>query len=91
MYKVVHATGYKRGLRRIIKRGKDITKLEKAIDILASGEKLPPEYLDHPLKGEYTGYRECHIEDDWLLVYKKDNGLLILLLSRTGTHQDLFN
>ena len=51
------------------------------------------EYRDHPLKGDYKGYRECHVggEFDWLLIYKIDKGLLTLLLSRTGTHQDLFD
>jgi len=91
MYKVVRANSYKRDFRLAVKQGKDITELERAIDILAGGGKLPAEYRDHPLKGKYIGYRECHIEDDWLLIYKKDNGLLILLLSRTGSHQELFD
>jgi mRNA interferase YafQ len=65
--------------------------IQETIDRLANGENLPPEYHDHPLKGKYIGYRECHIEDNWLLVYKQDKGMLILLLTRTGTHQDLFN
>jgi len=91
MYDRIYSSRFKRDLRRVSKQGKDLSLLENAIDILSSGEKLPAEYLDHPLKGEYIGYRECHIEDDWLLIYKKDNGLLILLLSRTGTHQDLFD
>jgi len=61
--------------------------LEDVIDLLAGGGILPAEYRDHPLKGNYKGYRECHIKDDWLLVYKRDKGILVLLLSRTGTHQ----
>jgi len=91
MYDRIYSARFKRDLRRVNKQGKDLSLLEEAIDILSNGEKLPAEYRDHPLKGKYVGYRECHIEDDWLLIYKKDNGLLILLLSRTGSHQELFD
>ena len=58
------------------KRGKNMKKLEETIRILSSGEILPERYLDHPLSGNYKGYRECHIEPDWLLVYKIDNNTL---------------
>ena len=64
--------------------------LDKAVAILASGAPLPKEYDDHPLSGNYAGYRECHIAPDWLLVYQKNDRTLILLLTRTGTHSDLF-
>lgn len=72
------------------KRGKNMKKLEETIRILSSGEILPERYLDHLLSGNYKGYRECHIEPDWLLVYKIDNNTLTLVLSITGTHSDLF-
>ncbi len=90
MYERAYSARFKRDLRRAAKRGKDLSLIEEAIDLLAIGKQLPIEYNDHPLKGGYKGFPECHIEPDWLLVYKIDKGLLVLLLSRTGTHQDLF-
>ena len=80
----------KRDVKRIKKRGKDISKLIYVLNLLASGKPLPEKYHDHPLKGEMTGFRECHIESDWLLVYKIIKDKLILLASGTGTHSDLF-
>ena len=67
-----------------------IEKLEKIIDILANGEMLSEKYRDHELNGNYSGCRECHIEPDWLLIYEIHNDKLILILTRTGTHSDLF-
>jgi mRNA interferase YafQ len=90
MYRIVRSSKYKRDYRLAVRQGKDIRKLEKVIDLLAAGRTLPAEYSDHPLKGGYKGFRECHITPDWLLVYKIDRGILVLLLSRTGTHQDVF-
>ncbi len=71
-----------------VKRGKDGNKLKAVITLLASGGALPPEYLDHPLKGNFKGCRDCHIEPDWLLIYRRDDDTLYL--ERTGTHTDLF-
>jgi mRNA interferase YafQ len=71
------------------RRGKDITKLEKVVDMLASGKTLPEKYRDHKLTGNWVGYRDCHIEPDWVLIYKIENDILILTLSRTGSHSDL--
>ena len=91
MYRIVRSNQYKRDYRLAIRQGKDIQHLEDVIDLLAEGKTLPPEYNDHPLKGTYKGYRECHIAPDWLLVYRIEKGVLVLLLSRTGTHSELFN
>ncbi len=91
MFKIVRTSQYKRDFRLAIRQGKDIQRLERIIDMLAEGAPLPAEYNDHSLKGIYKGFRECHIAPDWLLVYKIDKGVLVLLLSRTGTHQDLFD
>ena len=76
-----------------MKQGKDISKMEEVIEILASGEKLDKKYKDHNLSDNkyYKGCRECHIEADWLLVYKIINDELILYLVETGSHSDLFN
>ena len=67
-----------------------MTKLGDAVRILADGEMLPREYLDHELQGKYKGYRECHIEPDWLLLYKITESVLVLSLVRTGSHSRLF-
>ena len=64
--------------------------LEEVIEILANGETLPEKYNDHNLTGDYSDCRECHITPDWLLIYKISNDELILYLTRTGTHSDLF-
>lgn len=80
----------KHDLKRIRKRGYKIQKLEDAINMLANGKTLPSKYKDHALIGDYAGHRECHIEPDWLLIYKIEDNILILTLTRTGTHSDLF-
>lgn len=62
----------------------------EVIEILANGGKLDAKYRDHDLSGNYKGTRECHIEPDWLLIYEIKEDILVLMLSRTGTHSDLF-
>lgn len=69
------------------KRGKDISKLETVLDILLSGEELPDKYKDHQLKGGMQGFRECHIEPDWLLIYRKEEKELILYVAASGRTQ----
>jgi mRNA interferase YafQ len=70
------------------KRGKDLAKLKFVINELVNNKVLPTKYKDHKLTGNYIGFKECHIEPDWLLVYKIANNILYLV--RTGTHADLF-
>jgi mRNA interferase YafQ len=70
------------------KRGKDMAKLRELIELLAAGSPLPARYKDHSLGGEWRHFRDCHIEPDWLLIYKIDGDDLYLV--RTGTHSDLF-
>jgi len=91
-YSPDYSTRFRRNRRLLIKRGYDMSKLETTIDLLLKGDIMPLEYRDHPLKGNFTGYRECHVggEGDWLLIYKKQNDKLILVLTATGTHADLF-
>lgn len=89
-YEIQRTSQFKKDYKMAVKRGCDINKLQKVVMILASGEPLPEEYRDHPLRGNYSGYRECHIEPDWLLVYKITENVLVLTLYRTGTHSDLF-
>lgn len=89
-YTVKPTTRFQRDLKKIQKRGYDISLLTDIIKKLADGEKLPAKNRDHALSGDYADCRECHITPDWLLVYEIDDGNLILYLTRTGTHSDLF-
>ena len=90
MYSVRPTTKFQKDLKRIAKRGYDISSLTEVIKKLANGERLPEKNKDHALSGDYSGYRECHITPDWLLIYEIENDELILYLTRTGTHSDLF-
>ena len=91
MLSIKYTNKMKRDVKRITKRGKDISKLVVVLDLLINGGQMPEKYQDHPLKGEMQEYRECHIESDWLLIYKIIDDELILLASGTGTHSDLFD
>jgi mRNA interferase YafQ len=79
---------FKRDVKLAVKRAKDLRKLKALIELLINGEPLPATYLDHPLKGDWHGFRDAHIEPDWLLIYKitKDS----VRFERTGRHTDLF-
>lgn len=89
-YEIIMSTSFKKDYKSIIKRGYDKKLLQDIINQLANGEELPPRNKDHFLKGNYNGFKECHILPDWLLIYKIDEDKLILALTRTGTHSDLF-
>ncbi len=79
---------FKRDVKRIKQRGKDLDKLKRVLETLVRGEKLAPKYRDHVLVGQYKGTRECHIEPDWLLIYELAEDEIVLI--RTGSHSDLF-
>lgn len=83
-------TQFKRDIKRAKKRHFNIELLKEVIDTLRAGQPLGAKYRDHALTGEYAGYRECHIQPNWLLVYKIVEDRLILVLARTGTHSDVF-
>ncbi|MGM9937698.1 MAG: type II toxin-antitoxin system YafQ family toxin [Candidatus Ornithomonoglobus sp.] len=89
-YEIQRTSQFKKDFKLALKRNCDIEKLQNVIAILANGEALPASCYDHPLKGDYNGYRECHVEPDWLLVYKITESVLLLTLYRTGSHSDLF-
>ncbi|MCM1102877.1 MAG: type II toxin-antitoxin system YafQ family toxin [Clostridium sp.] len=89
-YTIRPTTRFQKDLKRVQKRGYDITLITAIIKKLANGEQLPQKNCDHNLSGNYSGCRECHIAPDWLLIYEIDNGELILYLTRTGSHSDLF-
>ena len=90
MYEIKTTTKFEKDLKLIKKRGYDLKLLKEVIEILSKGEELSSKYKDHYLQGDYSGFKEYHIKPDWLLVYKIDNNVLVLTLSRTGTHSDLF-
>ena len=89
-YEIEITSKFKRDYKQLKKRNYDMTLLKEAIDIIAKGECLPERFSDHALNGNYVGYRECHIEPDWLLIYRTEKKTLVLVLTRTGTHSDLF-
>ena len=90
MYEIVPSNRFRKDLKTAIRRGRNVDLLEKVVNRLAAGEPLDEVHRDHPLIGDYAGFRECHIQPDWLLVYRIREEELLLLLVRTGTHSDLF-
>ena len=90
VYQIEYTSRFKKEYKLAKKRGRDINLLRAVIEILAKGEPLPEKHKDHPLVSNWSGYRECHIQSDWLLIYKYKDDELILSLTATGTHSDLF-
>ena len=90
MYEVKPTSRFKKDLRTIAGSGHDISPITRVVELLAAGVPLPERYRDHDLNGNWLGHRECHIAPDWLLIYKKHEDILVLTLTRTGTHSDLF-
>lgn len=90
MYNIRPSSRFQKDLKRMKKRGFHIPLLTEVIKMLAAGEALPEKYKDHWLSGNFAGCRECYITPDWLLIYEICNDDLILYLTRTGTHSDLF-
>ena len=89
MRSVRRDTQFKKDVKRLIRRGKDMDKLKRIIHSLVNAEKLSARSKDHSLKGTLKDCRECHIEGDWLLVYRIEGSELCLI--RTGSHSDLFD
>lgn len=90
-YGIRKTARYRKSLKKMLKRGKNIKKISAVVRMLAMGETLPPKYRDHALSGDLDGLRDCHIENDWVLLYfYTSTGELVLTLSDTGPHSDLF-
>ena len=89
-YGIVLTSMFKKDLKTAKKRGYDLSLLQSVVDTLAMGQPLAEKHKDHSLVGNYNGCRECHITPDWLLIYEISQNELILYLTRTGTHSDLF-
>lgn len=89
-YTIKPTTQFKKDYKLAIKRGLKIRLLEDVIAALAMGEPLQDKNKDHALSGDWVGHRECHILPDWLLIYRIEANVLVLTLTRTGSHSDLF-
>lgn len=90
-YTVAHTAQFKKDYKRAVKRGLDVARLKETVTLLAQGEPLADKFRDHGLTGRWAAFRECHIQPDWLLIYRLEEGLLVLTLARTGSHADLFD
>jgi len=90
-FKVRTTNLFEKNLRLLNKRHYDMSLLTKVIKILANGDKIPAKYKNHSLTGNWKNFQELHIKPDWLLIYKYENDVLVLTLSATGTHSDLFS
>lgn len=87
----IQSKQYKKSLKKVLRGGKiKITEIDEVVDLLCKENILPVKYQDHALQGRFEGFRECHIRPDLLLIYKKENELLILLLVNIGSHSELF-
>ncbi len=89
-YEIDITNQFKKDLKLARKQGKNEDRLWEVVEMLANDEELDPKYKDHNLTGDYAGYRECHVLPDWLLVYRKEAKILVLLLYRLGSHSELF-
>ncbi|SUN78845.1 addiction module toxin [Streptococcus macacae NCTC 11558] len=90
--RIERTSEFKRDYKRLLKKHRDVSKLRNVLELIISGETetLYRRYKNHFLKGQYKGYQECHIEADWLLIYKVEQKRLVLVLTRTGSHDELF-
>lgn len=88
-YTAVQSARFRQDLKRLRKRQCNMSLLDEVVTLLQTGEPLPEKNRDHALSGDFAGHRECHVAPDWLLIYKIQDNILILTLTRTGTHSDL--
>lgn len=91
MYEIRFTAAYKKSYKLMKKRGLDLDLLDNIVDTLRQGKPLDKKHRDHALTGKFSGFRECHVQPDWLLVYLIENDVLTLTLVDTGSHADLFN
>lgn len=88
-YQIERTAVFRKDLKKAKKRGLDLSLLDEVVTTIQNGEELPEKNKDHALTGNWIGHRECHIQPDWLLIYRIIDNTLILSLVRTGTHSDL--
>ena len=89
-YRIVYTKKFEKDIKNLKKQNKDLTELFDVVNSIAKGETLDKKYKDHKLVGNFNNYRECHIENDFLLVYKIEKDKLVLILYRAGTHSEIF-
>lgn len=89
MRNIFQTSQFRKDFKKLKKRGKDIEKLKSVVKVISAGEPLEERHHDHPLSGKWTGSRDCHVEPDWILIYRVDGDCLYL--ERTGGHSDLFS
>ena len=90
MYDISYSNQFDKDLKLVAKRGYNIELLREVIAKLQESGKLDPHFRPHKLQGKYNNYMECHVKSDWLLIWKQDNKTMQIMLTRTGTHTDLF-
>ena len=90
MLKVRYSASFKKDFKTVLKRGYNMVIFEELVKLLREEKSLPEKCRDHALTGNYVGHRSCHFTPDWLLIYKIENAILTLTLTRTGTHSDLY-
>ena len=83
-------TQFKKDVKLADRRGKDLAKLKAVLELLIAGDMLPPQYKDHPLRGNFAGSRDCHVQPDWVLIYTLTDDNSHVRFERIGTHSDLF-
>ena len=88
-YQAKQTSQFKKDLKRLIKQGKDMSKLGEVVDALIDGKDLGIKHRDHALSNNWAGFRDCHIEPDWVLIYRKEDDILVLTLTRSGSHAEL--
>ena len=86
----IYKSSFKKDFKRILKQGKDPGKIMHVVKLLCAQQPLPPSLRDHPLSGDYAGYRDCHVEPDLVLIYRIVQNQLQLICARLGSHSDLF-
>lgn len=89
-YTIKYLNSFKKDVKKLVKQGKNLNKLYTIISKIANDETLEEKYCNHKLTGVYTGHMECHIEPDWLLVYIIEKDILVVTLTRSGSHSELF-
>lgn len=89
-YEISKTVRFKKDFKLIVKRNYNLTKFETLLNLLISGEELPTKYKEHLLINNFKGHFDCHIEPDWLLIFKRDDNEKLITLVRTGTHSDIF-
>jgi mRNA interferase YafQ len=88
-YRIKRTSRFGKDIKRLVRQGKDLALLDAVVTDIAAGKTLGPRYRDHPLTGRWKGFRDCHVTPDWVLLYKLEDQILTLTLTRSGSHAEL--